>query len=229
MVVWFIEPYNQLTISGEAMSDYDAGILLHRKPEEHAMEMPKMVSIAGLKSRGWTPAMVAALLGEPDTLGRNPHYAKAAPMRLYALARIEAAEGSPEFAAAKAKAAGRIAGAQKATATKRTALLRQVRAMQVVIKVLPDNVVLRRAIGAFNAMNEDCVSKDASEEFLQRITVNYIRHRLTTYDQTLEEIAGRVGIDDAVQAIRCRIYEAIAERYPTLARECNRQMMRRGL
>jgi len=46
------------------------------------MEMPQMISIAGLKARGWTQAFIT-LLGEPDMVRRNSHYAKLAPMRLY--------------------------------------------------------------------------------------------------------------------------------------------------
>jgi hypothetical protein len=45
------------------------------------MEKPQMISIAGLKARGWTQALIT-LLGEPDVVTRNSHYAKSAPMRL---------------------------------------------------------------------------------------------------------------------------------------------------
>ena len=45
------------------------------------MEMPQMISIAGLKARGWAQALIT-LLGEPDVVRRNSHYAKLAPMRL---------------------------------------------------------------------------------------------------------------------------------------------------
>ena len=34
------------------------------------MEMPQMISIAGLKARGWTQALIT-LLGEPDVVRRN--------------------------------------------------------------------------------------------------------------------------------------------------------------
>ena len=51
------------------------------------MEKPQMISIAGLKARGWTQALIT-LLGEPDVVGRNSHYAKSAPMRLYDTARV---------------------------------------------------------------------------------------------------------------------------------------------
>ena len=51
------------------------------------MEKPQMISIAGLKARGWTQALTT-LLGEPDVVRRNSHYAKLAPMRLRRLKRI---------------------------------------------------------------------------------------------------------------------------------------------
>jgi len=51
------------------------------------MEMPQMISIAGLKARGWTQALIT-LLREPDVVRRNSHYAKLAPMRLRRLKRI---------------------------------------------------------------------------------------------------------------------------------------------
>ena len=63
------------------------------------MEKPQMISIAGLKARGWTQALIT-LLGEPDVVGRNSHYAKSAPMRLYDTARVASFEVSSEFLAA---------------------------------------------------------------------------------------------------------------------------------
>jgi len=88
--------------------------------------------------------------------------------------------------------------------------------------------VRRATIEAYNERHwdGDGAAEDAPAEFLERITVNFIRHK---YDRALEEVAGRVGIASAVQAIRARIYSAIGESYPALADECSRQLMRRGL
>ena len=70
----------------------------------------------------------------------------------------------------------------------------------------------------------------APAEFLERITVNFIRHNLTAYDRALEEVAGRVGIASAVQSKDLLSHRrAIGESYPALADECSRQLMRRGL
>ena len=62
------------------------------------------LSLTGLRHRGWTPDLIDAFLGEPDEVRANPFFTRAAPMRLYALERIEAAEQLPSFAEAKAKA-----------------------------------------------------------------------------------------------------------------------------
>ena len=194
------------------------------------MEKPQMISIAGLKARGWTQALIT-LLGEPDVVRRNSHYAKSAPMRLYDTARVASFEVSSEFLAAKAKAARRQCGAKTAVETKRAALMQQVLEMQVSVETRPEHWVRRAAIKAYNEWHwdEDGTAEDAPAEFLERITVNFIRHNLTAYDRALEEVAGRVGIASAVQAIRAKIYSAIGESYPALADECSRQLMRRGL
>lgn len=171
--------------------------------------------------------MITSLLGEPDALKKNPHYAKAAPMRCYAEVRVVAVELSPEFEESKAKASVRSNGAKKAAETKRDALLRQVKEMRVSVKSMPAKQVRDLAIRSYNDWNADDVSPDAASAFLERISVNYIRHNLTIYDKALEEISGRVGITDAIKEIRRKIYEAISTRYPELALECARQMERR--
>ena len=96
----------------------------------------------------------------------------------------------------------------------------------------PEHCVRRAAIEAYNEWhgNGDGAAKDAPAEFLERITVNFIRHNLTAYDRALEEVAGRVGIASAVQSKDLLSHRrAIGESYPALADECSRQLMRRGL
>src|ERR1700730_8861484 len=194
------------------------------------MEKPQMISIAGLKARGWTQARIARL-GDPDAITRDAHDAKSAPMRLYDTARVASFEVSSEFLAAKAKAARRQCGAKTAVQTKRAALMQRDLEMHVSVETRPEHWVSGATIDAYNEWRGegDGAAEDAPAEFLERITVNFIRHNLTAYDRALEEVAGRVGIASAVQAIRARIYSAIGESCPALADECSRQLMRRGL
>jgi hypothetical protein len=56
------------------------------------------LSGADIKRRGWTDAMIAQLLGDPDERQPNPHYPDTgAPMRLYLRRRVEQAEATPKF------------------------------------------------------------------------------------------------------------------------------------
>jgi hypothetical protein len=73
----------------------------------------RCIGAPGLKERGWTAAMIRGLLGAPDLYADNPHYKSAAPMRLWRLRRVEAAEADPGFAAQRERAERRCAAAAK--------------------------------------------------------------------------------------------------------------------
>jgi hypothetical protein len=70
---------------------------------------------------------------------------------------------------------------------------------------------------------------ESDPSFLQRITVNYLRHRLSRYDSELERLFGKVGVRDAYAALNLKVYSAIADAYPELADECRRQEERKRL
>lgn len=80
-----------------------------------------MISLSALRERGWTRGMVDKLLGVPDGTAPNPRFRRAAPVRLYSLERVEAAEATEAYARlfevgrARGKAAQRAAEARKAT------------------------------------------------------------------------------------------------------------------
>jgi hypothetical protein len=110
--------------------------------------------------------------------------------------------------------------------------MQQVLEMHVSVETRPEHWVRRAAIEAYNERHwdGDGAAEDAPAEFLERITVNFIRHNLTACDRALEEVAGRVGIASAVQSKDLLSHRrAIGESYPALADECSRQLMRRGL
>lgn len=194
-----------------------------------------LLTLTTLRERGWTPALVRRFLGEPDKLAPNPAYRSAAPMRLYAEARVLAAEGEETFRHAQAIAQARASAARKTAQRRARDLLAAVERMEVEVVAVPLVDARRRAIRNYNARllarerwDAEPAGEDSDPAFLERITVNFIRHRLTDYDTALEEVAGRVGVEAAVAAIRRRVYEAIAAAYPELAEECRRQLARRN-
>ncbi|MDQ1030130.1 hypothetical protein QF035_007712 [Streptomyces umbrinus] len=64
---------------------------------------------------------------------------------------------------------------------------------------------------------------------LDRWKVDYLRHRLSPYDELLEGLSSREGRGRAAALLRQRIHAAIAEAYPGLAEECERQVRDRQL
>lgn len=68
-----------------------------------------MLNQGALRRRGWSPAMVARFLPVADELAANPHGYRS-PMPLFARARVEAVEATPDFIEAKAAADQRRRG-----------------------------------------------------------------------------------------------------------------------
>jgi hypothetical protein len=99
-------------------------------------DRPAMLNLMDLRARGWGPTMVERLLGQPDRLVPNPRYRSAAPMRLYAVERVEAAEATPEFQAARAAAARRSAATTRVMDGKRAELREMTQARPVPVPKL---------------------------------------------------------------------------------------------
>ena len=195
---------------------------------------PQHLSASGLKARGWTDAAIRQWLGEPDLCVPNPHYRSAAPMRLYAVARVEAVEASPAWQDTQGARGARKAAAQRATETKRAALLRAIAALDILVAVLPPDELTARACDHYNARlvdREDWDSLPATPEsapdFLRRITVNMLRHRYSSYERRLAEVYGKVGVREAYAQINAKLYAAITAAYPALADECAAQLARK--
>ena len=154
------------------------------------------------------------------------------------LSRVEAAERSPEYLAFVAGNAGRRSGAKKAVETKREQLLKDLAGWKIVLRAKPYETVVDAAIRSYNRFHEDLyydrghryepAARDSSLEFLQRITVNHLRHNLSNYDSRLEALFGKVGKQEAYQILNRKIYAKIAEEYPLLQGECERQMQRKS-
>jgi hypothetical protein len=177
--------------------------------------------------------MVRELLGEPDELRPNPVYRSAAPMRLWVLARTTAAEEDPAFAQRQESSRRRSAASAAVTARKREELIAKAASIPVRVPVIAQERLIRRACASYNALRADRAdytpaTPGSDPEFLERITVNYLRHELTCYEDQLAALFGSVGRAEAEPVIRERVYDAIASAYPDLAGECARQLRDRS-
>lgn len=194
------------------------------------IEKATHVSKIQIKGRGWTESLIARFLGEADATRKNPRYKSAAPMQLYLLSRVEATEETTEFKEAMEKSAIRKTGAKKAVESKRKTTLDWASSFPPPrIKAIDRKKLIKIAIDHYNelwASREDYdkyASIDSPEDFLNRITVNFIRHELTSYENRLSQTYRKIGKQEAVLHIKCTILDAIANVYPWLASECENQ------
>jgi hypothetical protein len=199
---------------------------------------PPMLYESTLLKRGWSKALVAELLGEPDKLGINPHYKSGPPTRLYLQSRVEEAERSPKWISSQEGRDGRREAAALAVKTKTETLMAQIEQLVVRLPRLDNDELMSLAVRNKNTSIPDWVIErgDARfavledlhpwpdyDEFRDRICVNFLRHGATSYDRVLRGIYGRVAKREAHRRLSKKIYDAIAEAYPMLAREAHRQ------
>lgn len=196
------------------------------------MNESKMITLSTVISMGWTKAMVTALLPEPKLVA-NPHYRKAAPMKLYREQDVlEVMEGE-EYKQALEKAAKRKMSAKKATETKTEILAENMRAFanSITVIIIDDAELINQTISAkndwydFHGKYDEKIYKSNVDPYtLQRWIVNYIRHNLIRYDAGLHTMKGKIGKNEVYASYKKAIMEKIAVAYPKYAEECKRQV-----
>lgn len=124
--------------------------------------------------------------------------------------------------------------ARKGISTKRANLLKYVESVEITVKDVNPVRLLDRACYHWNRRRKEkelwdrpIATRESPRDFMDRISVNYIRHNHTNYHEILREIKGRVGTNDAYLVLRKRIFEEIARMYEWLRPECERQMINR--
>ena len=196
-------------------------------------------SKSGLKERNWTDKAISLFLKTPNKEVENPFYKSASPMKLYLIKRVKKIEKSIEFQDFQKKNKTRRKGAKKSVNTKTAKLLQEV--SQWKIKLQKTENVVKSAIKNYNnfKLNKNAnydrniefelATLKSDKNFLDRITVNYLRHSLSNYDKKLKSIFGKIGISKAYKIINKKVYEKIKEVYPELKNECNKQLLNKGI
>ncbi|TDE87401.1 hypothetical protein [Deinococcus sp. S9] len=188
---------------------------------------PEHYTLTGLRARGWTDRLIEAHLGPPDRVRPNPFSKRKPPMRLWLIARVEAAEAEHGIRP-REKSPVRSA-AMKASAQRRAdAMMAEIDALDIRVPQMSRGALLRRACAHFNERRRDGEPATPSSDpaFLARIQLNYLRHAMTDYDALLDERAGRVGIRMGGHArLFRRVMDAISARYPHLAQACEQQYL----
>lgn len=207
----------------------------------HEEDGQRYVSLAGLRLRGWTGGMVHRLLGAADRLSVNPRFRDAPRVRLYRLDRVEAAERSDEFRAVAQSSGRRSEAVRAAMRRRREEVLERIRNEPIDVPRLDPGKLALRAVehrarreAEWGRAGGDGTIADGpgGRSSLDPWKVDYLRHRLRHYDQLLDTLPGHgrsSGRAEAATLLRERICAAIAEAYPPLAQECERQARDQGV
>lgn len=187
----------------------------------------QLISQATVLSMGFTKSMIDKLLPSP-VLKRNPHYASSAPMKLWREDDVRSVMETQEFQTMAEKAAARKAASAKAVETKRQKaelltdeLIKNIKVRRWNMAVLERKTLDDKELRNLEHGNYDMPMPDTKT--LERWMVNFIRHNLCEYNDSLEELFGLVGKDELYQRLKSETLAKIAEVYPELEAECKRQ------
>ncbi|MFI1352080.1 hypothetical protein ACH4TV_00610 [Streptomyces sp. NPDC020898] len=199
----------------------------------------RYVSLAGLRARGWTGAMVHRLLGTPDRLSVNPRLRAAPQVRLYRVERVDTAERTDEFRRVAESSARRSEAVRNAVLRRRLEILERIRTEPIDVPRLDPGKLALRAVehrarreaatgGPIELAGDNSVQDTgcAGRVSLAPWKVDYLRYRMSHYDQLLDGLPGGEqdsGRAEAEELLRRRVCAAIAEAYPPLEQECERQ------
>lgn len=198
------------------------------------MQKSNLITQTAVLEMGWTKKMIDTLLPEP-ILKDNPHYRCAAPMRLFDEEVVLAAMKTEEFIEAFEKAEKRRKSSCKANKTKRMRLetLVDERIKSIKVEILSDDELIRETLDeredwyTYNAIIRGEYDyrfyAPSDTDTLNRWVVNFIRHNLVEYDESLYEMKGKVGIEYEYVRYKFAVLDKIAEAYPKYAEECSKQ------
>ena len=180
--------------------------------------------------RKWTERLIKKYMPVPDEIRNNPHYGRASEMKLYKISRVESIEKNEQFLIDFQKTILRRKSSAKMVETKKDNLLIEISELPISVEFIPRNELVPLVIDDYNDRNyyKDYLTlRDLDQSTLERLTVNYIRHQLTSYDQCLGLIFSKVGKKEGYRLLIERIYNCISESYPELTRECTLQFRRK--
>ena len=180
--------------------------------------------------RKWTDRLIKKYMPVPDEIRNNPHYGRASKMKLYKISRVESIEKNEQFLIDFQKTILRRKSSLKMVETKKDNLLIEISELPISVEFIPRNELVPLVIDDYNDRNyyKDYLTlRDLDQSTLERLTVNYIRHQLTSYDQCLGLIFSKVGKKEGYRLLIERIYNCISESYPELTRECTLQFRRK--
>lgn len=155
----------------------------------------------------------------------NPQYKCGSPMQLYDIAKVRYIESKDAFKEDLKKVLKRKIAALERAKKKREELMMYANGVQIEIPDLRKEKLIEKACNHYNWWNSlkkfsfggcNRATPSSDESFLKRITMNYLRHKCTCYEDELEKFRFKVGKQEAHDILQQRINDAIIQKYEWL-------------
>lgn len=174
--------------------------------------------------KGWTDGLIKKFLPKPDLELPNPYYKKAANMKYYKLTRISKIEKTELFNLEFEKTKNYKKTAKKAVETKTNKLVEEIEKIEISIPKMSEIDLINKAVDHYNMFHlsrgdfkyVDTNYTTFSDDFIKRISENYLRHCLTPYEKQLRALYKKTGKTVAIEIIRDKICDEIYKQYPCL-------------
>jgi len=198
------------------------------------MKKPDTFTKSQLKDRGWTDGAIKKFLGDCDATGIN-RYTRKKPILLWYQERVLKAEESEEFKAWQEKT-----GSTRKKQSERMFEIAQQKKQEIIAFVdnlaievpsIPYPDLIRNSCHHYNEYKQyiamergqydadlNLANEDSDPYFLYRITCNYIRHQMTSYDYMLSALFGQTGKEIAYERLKKRVMGEINKVYSDLLR-----------
>jgi len=182
-----------------------------------------------LKERGWTEGSIKKFMPSPSVTKTNPRFSGGHPMKLYCVEQVNNIELSTSFQQWYQKTIvsrrKKSNAATKTVKNKKDTIIREFNSINITLKKISYEEVIRRAKNNYCEYNNipNSYLNEADDNFIHRISVNWLRHSVSNYDYNVGNLSGRIGKQEAYAIIKNRILDLIAEKYPILENEALRQ------
>jgi len=170
-------------------------------------------------TKRWSLNLIDFYFPKPTLEKPNPRYKRGAPMQLYDINMVKRIEATNTFKNDfKDVLKNKVAGLERAR-KKREELMMYANGVRINIPDYEKNKLVQKACDHYNNWHyydDNYASPTSDESFLKRITINYLRHQCTTYDEELSKFFKKVGVREAHDILQERINEAIKQKYEWL-------------
>lgn len=189
----------------------------------------KYYTYSNLSKMGFTKKLIEEHLHEP-LLKDNPHYRMGPKMKLYLAKDVEKFMKTDIFLNYQESRKNRVNAAIKNANKRREENYRYIddEISKIIVKRVSldelERLTLEAKLDWLLWTRDDFYGfDDLSDETLARWMINYIRHNLTNYDEILDNIKGKFGVEEAYIKYKKILMLKIKEVYPELFIETKEQ------